>query len=424
MIRRGILAMCVSLGVTSCNSCKSSTAADATPPSSDAATATHPSASPAPLSLPFAADHDPSGYVYVAGFVSARSAVSLSRFDEHGVLQWASDAITSLGFSTDAHVDVVASSHGATVVWRGIREGKRTRVARYVSDAGAAAGDVFAIGSSACVTGDTLYAIGGKGGSSVVARRLPDGAEKSLVTIPDGHDPVLVCSDAKRAFVVDDGEDDIGVRILDGEKASSRKLLLSPDDDDEPREHDDFSSGDVLGDLLLAENGSLTLRQLGESVGPRRKLDHVIASDEDLMAVDGNASHVVAVVTREAGARCDGDLGTDVLAIDVPLPDGKENVIDVAKGDCGRDLGPYWALPTSDAMYVAWNVRGPRSGNRAPVEALAWSKLGAAPTEVKLSAEDVVFAGCTKTHCAFAALARPENTDGMTPGEARVIVIP
>ncbi len=273
--------------------------------------------------------------------------------------------------------------------------------------------------------GESLYSIGGKSGSSVVVRHVPDGADKTLVTIPDGHDPVLVCGDTKRAFVIDDGEDDIGVRLLDGEKAGARRLLLSPDDDDEPREHDDFTSADVLGHMLLTEKGRLILREYGESVGPRHMIDHVLGADEDLMAVDGNASHVVAIIAREAGARCDGDLGTDVVAIDVPLPEGKENVIEVAHGDCGRDLGPYWVAPTSDAMYIAWSVRGPRSGNRAPVEALAWTRLGSGKVdEVKLSAEDIVFAGCAKGRCAFATIARPEGTDGMTPGEARVVAIP
>jgi hypothetical protein len=62
-------------------------------------------------------------------------------------------------------------------------------------------------------------------------------------------------------------------------------------------------------------------------------------------------------------------------------------------------------------------------GNRAPVEALAWSKVGeTTPHVIPMSAEDVVYAGCHP--CSFVALARPEGTDGMTPGVARVIQIP
>jgi hypothetical protein len=424
-MRRAIVLAGVSLGVASCGSCKSTSTTDGGASSASAsASAPHPSAASAPLSLPIAADHDASGAVYVAGFVAARSTVSLSRFDDRAALEWSVDAIANLGFSADAHVDVVATTHGAVVVWRGIRDGKRTRVARFVSDAGAPTGEPFSIGASACAVGNSLYSIGGKSGGAVVVRTVPAGADKTLVTIPDGHDPVLVCGESKRAMVVDDGEDDIGVRALDGEKSGTRHLILGPDDDDEPREHEDFTSEDVLGDMLLTEDGHLVLREFGESMGPRRRLERVVGADEDLMAVDGNASHVVAILARDAGARCDGDLGTDVLAIDVPLPDGKENVVDVAHGDCGRDLGPYWVLPTNDAMMVAWNVRGPRHGDRAPVEALAWAKLGGPVNDVKLSAEDVVLAGCTKTRCAFAALTRPEGTDGMTPGEARVVMIP
>ncbi len=431
-MRRALLLVALSFGVARCNSCKSNASNDAGTPSASgsASAAAGPSAVPAALSLPIAADHDANGNVYVAGFVAARSSVNLSRFDDHGTLQWAVDAMTGIGFSSDAHVDVVATPHGAVVVWRGIREKKRTRVARFVTDAGATTSDIFPIGAGACAVGDSLFSVGGKSGSSVVVRATPGGAEKTLVTLPEGHDPSLVCGETKRALIVDDGEDDIGVRTLDAEKAGTRHLLLGPDDDDEPREHEDFAhpglgnASDVLGDLLLTEDGHLVLREFGESVGPRRKLEHVIDSEEDLMAADGNASHVVAIVQREATARCDGEIATDVVAIDVPLPDGKENLIDVAHGDCGRDLGPYWVLPTNDAMFVAWAVRGPRNGDHAPASALAWAKLGSAPTQVPLSAEDIVFAGCNKTRCAFAALARPEGTDGMVPGEARVIFVP
>ena len=79
-------------------------------------------------SLPMAADHDAAGNVYVAGFVAARSTVSVSRFDDHGRLAWSVDALTDLGFSSDAHVDVVAGQDGANVIWRGLQNKKRARI--------------------------------------------------------------------------------------------------------------------------------------------------------------------------------------------------------------------------------------------------------------------------------------------------------
>jgi hypothetical protein len=363
--------------------------------------------------------------VYVAGFVAARSAVNVSRFDDKGRLVWNTDAIADLGFSSDAHVDAVAAPGGVLVIWRGLQHKKRTRVAQWVKDDGAHTTASFAIGSSACSASGSLFTIGGKGGSSIVTRHVPDGADKSLVTLPDGHDPSLVCGEDKRAFVVDEGDDDLGVRALDEGKATPRVPLVSLDAlADDVREHEDFTTGDVLRELLVTEKGQMVLSQYDGTVAPRRTLEKTISAEEDLMAVDGNASHVVALVAREATARCDGDLGTDVVAIDVPLDGTKEHTLDVTSAPCGRDLGPYWVAPTPDAVYVAWSVRGPRNGAQAPVQALAWAKVGAAPTEVKLSAEDVVFAGCAKGRCTFVALARPEGTDGMAPGEARLIVIP
>ena len=411
-----------------CGSCKSTAATDAGAVATTSASA--PNATPAPLSLPMAADHDAAGNVYVAGFVSARSAVALSRFDAQGRLVWSVDALVDLGFSSDAHVDVVAGQDGANVIWRGLQNKKRVRVTQWVSAEGSvAAGAPAAVGSSACTAAGFLYAIGGKLGSSALVRPIRGGSDKSLVTIPEGHDPVLVCGEGTRAYIVDDGDDDIGVRLLDPEKdhALPRAVLVPLGElgGDEVREHEDFTTGDTLRELVVTEKGVLSLHQYdGTTVTPRRALETPINSDEDLMAADGNASHVVALIAREAASRCDGDMGTDVLALDIPVDGSKEQVTQIAQAPCARDLGPYWVAPTADAIYLAWNVRGPRNGSRAPVEAFQWTKLGGTVTEVKLSAEDVVFAGCAKGKCMFAMIARPENTDGMTPGEARVISIP
>jgi hypothetical protein len=230
--------------------------------------------------------------------------------------------------------------------------------------------------------------------------------------------------------VIEEGEDDLSVRAIENGKALPRVTLIGPDDlgDDDLREHEDFTAGDTLGELVLTEKGHLLLRRYGDAgIGVRRTLDHVLGSDEDLMAADGNATRVIALLSREATARCDGDLGTDVLALDVSVPDAKEQAIEIGHGDCGRDLGPYWVAATDDAVYVAWAVRGPRSGALAPVEALAWAKVGGTQVpaaSISLSAEDVVFAGCNRGHCAFATIARPAGTDGMAPGEARVVLIP
>jgi len=429
MKRAAVMAIVLTPFLARCGSCKSSSAPDAGAAVTSASASTRPAATPAPLSLPMAADHDPSGSVYVAGFVAARSAVNVSRFDEQGHLVWSVDALSDLGFSSDAHVDVVAAKEGANVIWRGLQHKKRARVTQWVSGEGAVTGEPAAVGASACTTAGWLYAIGGKLGSSALVRPVRGGNDKSLVTIPEGHDPALVCGEGTHAYIVDDGDDDVGVRLLDPEKdhALPRAVLVPLDTlgGDEIREHEDFSTGDTLRELVVTEKGALSLHQYdGTTVAPRRALERTIGSDEDLMAADGNVAHVVALIAREATARCDGDMGTDVLALDVPADGSKEQTTELAHAPCGVDLGPYWVAPTPDAVYLAWNVRGPRNGSRAPVEALQWAKLGGPATEVKLSAEDVVFAGCAKGKCMFATLARPENTDGMVPGEARVITIP
>ncbi len=425
-MRRAAVATFMLLG--GCGSCRSSATSDAgatTTPEAEA----KPSAVSAPLSLPIAADHDRAGAIYVAGLVAARGVVNLSRFEPPGMqLVWSVDVLDSLTYSSDAHIDVVGAARGAVVVWRGLRDGKRTRVGRYIGGDGKPATAPFTIGSSACTVSDTLFSIGGKGGGALMARHLPDGADQSVFNLPEGE-PTLVCSDGKRALVVEEGEDDLSVRAVENGKALSRAVLFGPDDfgDDELREHEDFTTGDVLGELALTEKGRLMVRQYGEGVSAtKRTLDHVVGPDEDLMAADGTATRVVALLSREANARCDGDLGTDVLAVDLSLTDpaAKERVVDIAHGECGRDLGPYWVAPSGEWLGLAWAVRGPRSGARAPVEALAWATLGEPAKTIPLSAEDIVFAGCNAGHCSFATLARLENTDGMAPGEARIVTIP
>ena len=411
--------LATSLAAARCGSCKSKAPApaDAAPSASSVVS----NVPPAPLSLPMSADHDRAGNVYVAGFVAARGVVDLSRFDEHG-LAWNVDALPDVKYTSDAHVDVIGADGGAVVVWRGIHAGKRTRTAAWVDGSGKT-GAPFTIGSNACAVGASLFSITHAG---VTMRALPAGPEKKIATVSEEREKVLVCGAEKRAFLVDEGEDDIGVRAIENGSARPRALLVAPDDlgDDEIRDHSDFNVGDVLGQLLHTEAGHLVLRQYVDGPTARRPLDAVVGPDEDLMAVDGNTAHAVAILSREASARCDGGPGTDVLAVDVPLPAGKDRTIEVTKADCGHDLGPYWVAPTESAVYVAWAVRAPRGGDAAPVEGLAWAKLDGAVQEVKMSAEDVVFAGCAKEKCMFAALERPEGTDGMVAGTAKVISIP
>lgn len=420
-----IVLLGVSLGAARCGSCRAKDHApvDAAQPTASAVTRV-PSA---PLSLPVAADHDHSGNVYVAGLVAARGVIDLSRFDPSGRLVWNADALDQVAYSADAHLAVLATPDGAAVVWRGLRGGKRSRIAGWVSPDGKV-GAAFPVGSNACATSSALLSLGDKG--AVTARRLPAGPEKRVATVAEGRDSIVVCGATTRAFVVDEGEDDIGVRAIEDGVAKPRALLVAPDDlgDDEIREHDDFTIGDVLGQLLLTEAGHLVLREYTQGPTARRPLTAVVGRDSDLMAADGNASRVVAIVARDASGRCDGETGTDVLAVDVPLPSGQDRTIEVAQAECGHDLGPYWVAPTDTEVYVAWAVRGPRTGDHAPVEALAWADIDA-PTpgavhHVKLSAEDVVFAGCAKSECKFVSLDRPAGTDGMVPGAARVLSIP
>jgi hypothetical protein len=416
------LAALLMCGAASCGSCrKGATQGDASADSSPL------TVTPSALSLPIAADHDPSGRVYVAGLVAADHSVGVSLFDATGHLVWAQGALDNLWFSSDAHLDVVAATHGAVVVWRGLRNGKRVRIARWIGDDGKPT-TTFDVGSNACTVGDDLFSITGKGGGSIAVRHLPDGAERTVRTLAEGVEPALACGDGKRAYVIEEGEDDLAARPIENGKALSRVMVLSADDlgDDDVREHEDITIGDTLAELVLTEKSRFVLRRVTEAgAEPKRLLDRALGTDEGFMTADADNTHAAVILSRDANSRCDGDVGTDVIAIEVPLGEGPERVIDVVHGDCGKDLGPFWVVPAQGGLYVAWPTRGPRTGVRAPVESLTYTRLSDLVTKsLPLSAEEVVFAGCHHDRCAFAVLARPENTDGMTPGEARVLTIP
>src|SRR6185312_6434810 len=222
------------VGFLRCGSCKSNPTSDAGPTASASAA---PAVPGAPLSLPIAADHDGDGNVYVAGFVATRAAVVVARYDASGRLAWNADAFGSLAWSSDAHLDVIGASGGAVVVWRGVQNGKRTRSGVWVDHDGKV-GAPFAVGAGACAAASTLVSIGGSG-SAIKARPLPDGPEKKVITLPEGRDATVVCGASKRAFVIDEGEDDICVRAIEEGAARPRALLVGPDDlgDDEIREH-------------------------------------------------------------------------------------------------------------------------------------------------------------------------------------------
>jgi hypothetical protein len=419
------------LGLASCNSCRRDAVNDGA--STEASPVLRAAVTSAALSLPIAADHDPVGRVYVAGYVAQDNTVDVSLFDAQARLMWHAPALDSLSFTSDAHVDVVAAPHGVVVIWRGLRHGKRTRVARWVADDGKPAAGTFDVAANACSVGDDLVSIGGKGSGAVLLKHLPDGVDRSVLSIPEGMDTTLVCGDSTRAYVIEEGDDDLAVRPISpaDSKTLPRMILLSEDDlgDDEIREHEDFTTGESLGEVVLTEQGHFLLRQVDGTSGsalPKRTLDRTLAADEGFMTADGNKTHVAVVLTRDAGSRCDGDIGTDIVAIDVSLgTDSKERVVDIAHGECAKDLGPYWVATTEESLYVAWAVRGPRIGSRAPVEALVVTKLTDLTSKtIPLSGEDVLFAGCHADRCAFVALTRPAGTDGMVPGEARVILVP
>ncbi len=448
-MRRTFLLAClafVAAGSPACGSCKGSEppraeeqaeaggASAASVSAAPAASGAAPSGGgPAPLSLPIAADLA-GGAVYVAGLVAARHAVNVSRYLTDGTLQWTIDAVPDVDWSADAEVEAVASSGGVAVVWRGPQKGKPVRRMQVVGADGRPAGAPEDVGAFVCATrsGEIAWVQEGGGPAKAITRPFAGGAARTAATVPEEREARLACGESK-VYLLDAGDDDLHARALGGGK---RVALLGPEDlgDEDPSEHDDFTVGDDLVTVMLTAGGRMTVRELehGGALSAARRLGHVLARDEDVVAVDGDAAHAGIVLTRDASARCDGAQAIDLEAIvadraAVAAP--KEQLVQVAHGGCGHDLGPFWVGAPGGKLMVAWGTHAARvagAGGPIPFEGLSYRPVvgGGATGHVDQAADGLAFAGCEGAKCYVVALTRPEGTDGMVPGSAKILAFP
>src|SRR5208283_174791 len=107
---------------------------------------------------------------------------------------------------------------------------------------------------------------------------------------------------------------------------------------DDEREHDAYSIGDDLGLVRVGASGAVALRELprGGAPGPWRKLKQALATDDDVVTVDGDATATLIVVTHDAEDACaEGGVASDsVRAIRVDRKTGEESIVALAPADC------------------------------------------------------------------------------------------
>lgn len=409
-MRSSLVILAVLVSLSSCNGCgKGTSAVDAAPASADAQRA---AATPAPLSLPIAAAVTSDGAVLVAGLVAAKHTVVVERHDADGVT-WVADAATNVDWTPDLELRVLAdASSGGGVVVRSAA----TRQLRLVDKDGNL-GPTSTPGAALCATEKGIAQVDSDG--SVVLRGWSGGELGRSAGLAD-RDPVLVCAQ-NDVFVLAEGEDDVMVLRVP-QRGLPLKLAYDTDD---VRERAPFTSGDMLGLAMVTQSGSTRIVRVTDGVSATYRMKKQLSEDDDLESVDGDDKVTYVALSHDASDRCTtGGAATDVSVVRI---DDEESEIDVVKGDCGKDLGPYHVDATSKGAVLAWAERAPkRAHTDPPIERIAWAKIGDAAnvSSAAVRGEGIAFAGCAKDRCHIAVLERPPGTDGMTPGTVRIISYP
>jgi hypothetical protein len=243
-----------------------------------------------------------------------------------------------------------------------------------------------------------------------------------------------VCGDHD-VVVLGDGDDDLtATSVSFGDPPGRAPVVLVRDadfGDDEEREHDAYTVGDDLGIVRVGAAGALAMREVprGGSPSPWRKLTHAVPGDDDVVAVDGDATATLIVYTEDAGPACPGtgSAAASVHAIRVVRATGEETVLDLAPADCAHSPGPFWIAPAPAGPAVAWAERKSGAQGAAPISGATFRVVTAAgvqPGHLEQPADALVDAGCDKRGCAVAALLRLQGGDGMQPEAIGIVGYP
>lgn len=385
------------------------------------------------MSLPFAASRGPDGDIYVAGLVVSRNAIDVARFDKKGTMTWSIDALTDVAWTPDAEVRVLAGDAGLTVSWRGMRAKALVRQLVAIDKTGKIIGDPQAIGVGACATDDgVVWPESQDGGSSDIVRRPYAWTDKTTIgTVTRDLDPLLACA-SHRVYVLEEGDEEVGLSVFPKEKDMKGPLPLiaaSPSDSDDEREHDEFTVGDELGVVRATARGKLLVREATPNLGGWRSFSKPLADDDDIVAVDGDATWAYVVLTRDATTRCDGSAtATDVWMLQTKRSSAKGELKDgevlLASEPCGTDVGTFWTGTIGSRFVVAWTELSPRTGGAPPIAGFVYRFAGdKSGITVTQPADGMSFAGCDDAKCYVVALTRTDS-DAMAPGTARVLSFP
>jgi hypothetical protein len=370
----------------------------------------------------------------VAGLVAAEGTVRLVGLAESGQL-WSADALHGVGWAPDAELRLQATVGGISVFWRGLRDGKATRALALLGPRGEPRGQPIEVGPAFCATADgaAWVAPHTTGPTRIRARRWAESEWSEVLSVPSERDASLVCGD-RNVIVLEEGEDDLSATAFTpGDTTAEPPAVVMRDNDfhDDEHEHDAYSIGDDLGLVRVAASGAVAIREAshGRSPGAWRNLEHPLSGDDDVVAVDGNASATFIVVTRGVESACPDSRSTSesVRVLRVDRQTGRDSIEDIAAPDCERLRGPFWIGQAPAGAVVAWVERLTAAAPKSPAISGVGLRVltdGVRAGRIEQQADAFANGGCDERRCSAAALVREPGTDGMRPAPIRVFGYP
>jgi hypothetical protein len=388
----------------------------------------------AAFSGPIAAARTSFGTV-VAGFVATEGVVRVTSLGPGGP-QWSLDAVRDATWAADADVKLEAAEDGVVLLWRSGRAERRAGTLVVIGHDGKPRGGPEDVGVAECATDDGLTWIdpAANGPYRVRSRSWADAAPRDRMTVPLDRTPTLVCDD-RSAFVLGDGDDLTAARVGEGGATEDARVVLrGADFAEDELEHDAFAVDGKLELLRISNSGAMAMREipLEGPPGPWRKLKHRLSEEDDIVAVDGDATTTFAVFTREAEDACPATAspGLRLRALRIDRVGGAESMVDLAAASCEEVPAPIWIdTPRGAPPIVAWAEQTSRTRAGAPaVRAFAYRVTrvdGAGRLQrIALDAEAIVDAGCRDGSCSAAALLSPPDGDASKPMAIAVIEYP
>lgn len=374
------------------------------------------------------------GVDVVAGLVATDGVIRVVGVTD-GKPAWAVDALEGVSWSRESELSLrPGPDGGVALVWRGMRAGKLGRALLLIGPRGELRGEPTEVDAAFCATLDGVAWIAPSGASRVMTRTWSAPSGRSVLTVGSDRDPALACGD-HAVVALGDGDNDLtAASFIPGTPVQGPTVVIRDADfgEDDERDHYAYTIGDDLGLVRIADSGAVALRELprGGTPTPWRKLKQVIPPDDNVVAVDGDASATLVVSSRGSDEGCPGvgSSAESVHALRVDRKTGAESLLDLAPADCDRSPGPFWIAAAPRGPTIAWVERATKlATNAAPIVGVSTRTLaadGTTPRRIDLQADAVKDGGCDDHGCSLAALLRSADSDGMQPGTIQVIAYP